>query len=77
MPVGRVGAQLYPGDIAARHRNPARGLTHPTRKRAGETALSENEDRASRQPIAASFGAGDEYRGFNHWYRFSCAFLPC
>src|ERR671922_2038237 len=33
-PVGRVGAQLYPGDIATRYRNPARGLTHPTRNRA-------------------------------------------
>jgi hypothetical protein len=49
-PVGRVGAQLYPGDIAARHRNPARGLARPTSYRAGETALCENEDRASRQP---------------------------
>jgi hypothetical protein len=29
-PVDRVGAQLYPGDIAARHRNPARALTRPT-----------------------------------------------
>jgi hypothetical protein len=27
MPVGRVGAQLYPGDVATRYRNPARGLT--------------------------------------------------
>jgi hypothetical protein len=76
-PVGRVGAQLYPGDIAARHRNTARGLARPTSYRAEETALSEYEDRASRQPIAASFGAGDEYRGFNHWYRFPCAFLTC
>jgi hypothetical protein len=60
MPVARVGAQLYPEDSAARHRNPARGLTRPSEYRAGETALSEYEDRASRQPIAASFGAGDE-----------------
>ena len=29
-PVGRVGAQLYPGDIAAHHRNTARALTGPT-----------------------------------------------
>jgi hypothetical protein len=29
-PVGRVGAQLYPGDVAAHHRNPARALTRPT-----------------------------------------------
>jgi hypothetical protein len=77
MPVGRVGAQLYPGDIAARHRNTARGPARPTSYRAGETALMGNEDRASQQPIAASFGAGDEYRGFHHWYRFPYAFLPC
>jgi hypothetical protein len=76
-PVGRVGAQLYPGDIAARHRNTVRGLTRPTSYRTGETALTENEDRASQQAIAASFGAGHESRGFNHWYRFPCAFLPC
>jgi hypothetical protein len=66
-PVGRVGAQLYPRGIAARHRNAARGLAARDR-RADETVLSEYEDRAPRQPIAASFGAGDEYRGFNHWY---------
>jgi hypothetical protein len=77
MPVGRVGAQLYPGDIAARYRNTARGLTHPTNNRAGETALSENKDRASQQPIAASFGAAVLYRGFDHWYRLPYAFLPC
>jgi hypothetical protein len=76
-PVGRVGAQLYPGDIAAHYRNTARGLTHPSEYRTGETALTEYEDRASRQPITARFGAGDEYRGFNHWCRFPCAFLPC
>ena len=75
-PVGRVGAQLYPGDIAARYRNPARGLARPNRKRSDETALNSNEDRASQQPIAASFGAADQYRGFNHWYRFPYAFLP-
>jgi hypothetical protein len=72
--LARVGAQLYPGSIAARYRNPARGLARPSEYRTGETALTENEDRASRQPIAASFGAGDEYRGFNHWYRFPAPF---
>ena len=77
MPVGRVGAQLYPGDIAARYRNTARGLARPTRNRADETALRKNKDRASRQPIAASFGAAVLYRGFDHWYRFPYAFLPC
>jgi hypothetical protein len=55
-PVGRVGAQLYPGGIAAVYRNTARGLARPTDKRADETVLSENKDRASRQPIAASSG---------------------
>ena len=54
-PVGRVGAQLYPGDIAARHRNMARSLTRPSDKRTDKTALSEHEDRASRQPIAGQF----------------------
>jgi len=76
MPVGRVGAQLYPGDIAARHRNMARSLTRPSDKRTDKTALSEHEDRASRQPIAASFGAAVLYRGFKHWF-VSYAFLPC
>jgi hypothetical protein len=77
MPVGRVGAQLYPGDIAARYRNTARGLARPMEKRTDETALTNNEDRASRQPIAASFGAAVLYRGFDHWYRFPYTFLPC
>jgi hypothetical protein len=77
MPVGRVGAQLYPGDIAARYRNTARGLAHPTKNKMGETALSNNKDRASQQPIAANFGAAVLYRGFDHWYRFPYAFLPC
>lgn len=77
MPVGRVGAQLYPGDIAACHRNTARGLTRPTRNGAGKTAPSKNKSRASQQPIAASFGAAVLYRGFDHWYRFPYAFLPC
>jgi hypothetical protein len=77
VPVGRVGAQLYPGDIAARYRNTPRGLARPSDKRADETVLSSNKDRASQQPIAASFGAAVLYRGFNHWYRFPYAFLPC
>jgi hypothetical protein len=63
-PVGSVSAQLYPGDIATRYRNPARGLTRPNRKRANETTLNNNEDQASQQPIAANFGAGALYRGF-------------
>jgi len=67
-PVDRVGAQLYPGDIAARCRNTPRGLARPSDKRAGETALSSNEDQASQQPIAASFGAAVQYRGFHHWF---------
>ena len=63
-PVGRVGAQLYPGDIATRYRNTARGLDRPNKKRSAETTLNANEDRASQQPIAASFGAAVLYRGF-------------
>ncbi len=65
-PVGRVGAQLYPGDIATRYRNPARGLIRPNEKRSDKTDLNSNEDRASQQPIAASFGAAVQYRGFKH-----------
>jgi hypothetical protein len=55
-PVGRVGAQLYPGGLAARHRNTPRGLARPISKRAGETVPNSYRDRAPQQPIAASFG---------------------
>jgi hypothetical protein len=65
-PIGRVGAQLYPGGIAARYRNTARGLVRPISKRADETVPSDNRDRAPQQPIAASFGAAVQYRGFHH-----------
>jgi hypothetical protein len=41
-------------------------------------APSDKEHRAPRQPIAASFGAGDESRGFNHWFGFPVPFcLAC
>jgi hypothetical protein len=63
-PVGRVGAQLYPGDIAVQPRNPRHSLTRPSTNRTGETALNRNQDRASQQPTAASFGAAALYRGF-------------
>ncbi|MFI5091358.1 MAG: hypothetical protein ACHP7P_15050 [Terriglobales bacterium] len=63
-PVGKVGAQLYPGGIATRYRNTARGLDHPNKKRSAETIPSNNRDRAPQQPIAASFGAAVLYRGF-------------
>jgi hypothetical protein len=76
-PVGRVGAQLYPGGLAARHRNTPRGLARPISKRADQTVPSSHRDRAPQQPIAASFGAGHRYRGFHHWYRFPYAFPPC
>ena len=46
MPVGRVGAQLYPGGIATRYRNTARGLDRPNRKRSAETIPNSNRDRA-------------------------------
>jgi hypothetical protein len=75
-PVGRVGAQLYPGGIAAHHRNTPRNLAGSINKRADETVLIEKQDRAPQQPIAASFGAAVLYRGFNHWF-VSYAFLPC
>jgi hypothetical protein len=64
MPVGRVGAQLYPGGIAAGYRNTARGLDRPIEKRSAETIPNSNRDRAPQQPIAASFGAAVLYRGF-------------
>jgi hypothetical protein len=54
-PVDRVGAQLYPGGIAARYRNPARDLNRPNSQRTGETVLNSNQDRAPQQPTAASF----------------------
>jgi hypothetical protein len=75
-PVGRVGAQLYPGGIAARYRNTARGLTRPNSNRTDKTAPNDNRNRAPQRPIAASFGAAVLYRGFNHWF-VSYAFLPC
>jgi hypothetical protein len=75
-PVGRVGAQLYPGGIAARYRNTARGLVRPISNRTNETVPNDNRDRAPQQPIAASFGAAVQYRGFKHWF-VSYAFLPC
>jgi hypothetical protein len=67
-PVGRVGAQLYPGGIATQHRDTQRGLARPISKRAGETVPNSYRDRAPQQPIAASFGAGHRYRGFHHWF---------
>lgn len=63
-PLGRVGAQLYPGGIAAGYRNTARGLDHPNGNRSAETILMGKQDRAPQQPIAASFGAAVLYRGF-------------
>ena len=74
-PVGRVGAQLYPGGIAAGYRNTAHGLDRPINKRAAETIPINNRDRAPQQPIAASFGAAVLYRGFTHWF-VSYASLP-
>jgi hypothetical protein len=76
MPVGRVGIQLYPGGIAARYRNTARGLARPISNRTNETVPNNNRDRAPQQPIAASFGAAVQYRGFKHWF-VSYTFLPC
>ena len=48
MPVGRVGAQLHPGGIAARYRNTARGLDRPNRngrpRRSPTTKRTEHPD---------------------------------
>ena len=63
-PVGRVGAQLYPGGIVARYRNPARDLDRPMGNRTGEMALNSNQDQAPQQPTAASFRAAAKSRGF-------------
>lgn len=63
-PVGRIGAQLYPGGIVARYRNPARDLDRPNSHRTGETVLNSNQDRVPQQPTAASFRADSVYRGF-------------
>ena len=46
-PVGRVGAQLYPGGLAARYRNTARDLDRPSEYRTGETVLNRYQDRAT------------------------------
>ena len=56
MPVGRVGAQLYPGGIATRYRNTARGLDRPNRKRSAETIPNSNRDR-DRQGLLPPFAA--------------------
>jgi hypothetical protein len=64
-PVGRVGAQLYPGGIATGYRNTARGLDRPNSKRSAETGPEQKpEPEHPQQPIAASFGAARVYRGF-------------
>jgi hypothetical protein len=54
-PVGMVGAQLYPGDIAAQHRNPHEAA--PTRTATGRTRrpLSDNEDCSLQRFRPASF----------------------
>jgi hypothetical protein len=75
-PFGSVAAQLLPRGHRRALPQPSPRTRPPDQKRAGETAPSENNDRASQQPIAASFRAGDEHRGFHHWYRFPCALLP-
>ena len=73
-PVSRVGAQLYPGGIAARTAT-RRTAPPPEQQRTARTVPSNNEDRAPRQPITASFGAAALSRGFKHWF-VSYAFLP-
>jgi hypothetical protein len=77
MPVGRVGAPALPR--GHRRALPQQGTRPhpPERKTSGRDGPQQQKDRASRQPIAASFGAAVLYRGFDHWYRFPYAFLPC
>ena len=64
-PVGRIGAQLYPGGIAARYRNIARDLDRPNNKRSTKTGPEQKPGpEHPKQPIAASFGAARGSRGF-------------
>jgi hypothetical protein len=62
-PVGRVGAQLYPGDIATRYRNTARGLDRPNRKRSAETIPNSNRDRASQTAHSRQFQGRSQVSG--------------
>ena len=55
MPVGRVGVQLYPGGIAARYRNTARGLARPNSHRSDETVPKSHEDRAPQAAHSRQF----------------------
>jgi hypothetical protein len=65
MPVGRVGAQLYPGGVIARYRNTARDLDRPNNNRPVETGPEQKPGpEYPKQPIAASFGAARVSRGF-------------
>src|SRR5438034_512150 len=52
-----------------RRASPARSVSRRTRRSPYGTG-----NRAPRQPIAASFGAGNESRGFNHWFGFPVPF---
>jgi len=56
-----------------------RRAASPARTVTGRTRRSPRVTRTEhpKQPIAASFGADDTYRGFDHWYRLPYAFLPC
>ena len=63
-PVGRVGAQLYPGGIAARYRNTARDLDRPNRQTVGRDGPEQTtRTEHPKQPIAASFGAARRVSG--------------
>jgi hypothetical protein len=63
-----------PRGTATRHAaSPARWVSGRTRR-----PPSVRKARAPQQPIAASFGAGDESRGFNHWFGLPAPFcLAC
>ena len=75
MPVGRVGAQLYPGGIAARYRNTPRGLARP---------ISNRADGPERKPgPSAPTAHSRQFRGccpvsgLPPLIRSPYAFLPC
>jgi hypothetical protein len=75
-PVGKVGAQLYPGasprsTATRRAASPAREANERPRRSRPATRTEHRQ-----QPIAASFGAGHKYRGFHHWFGLPTAGWP-
>ena len=75
-PVGRVGAQLYPGGIAARYRNTARDLDRPNSQPIGRDGPEQQPGPSTPTAHSRQFRGCSAYRGFQHWF-VSYAFLPC